>query len=130
MANVTIEDPTRMNILGLILGSILERNIADPKRAALLGKLDGDVVVKSGAMAITVGFGGGTARIQRGAVDRPKAKLEGRIDVLTELTLGRGVVKHFFGGRIKLKGNIFLLLRTWRLLLVSAPTRPQLEAGS
>ena len=51
MANVTIDDPDRMNILGLILGSILERNLAEPKRAAMLGKLSGNVVVKCVAKA-------------------------------------------------------------------------------
>ena len=131
MANVTIDDPDRMNILGLILGSILERNLADPKRAAMLGKLSGNVVVKCGEMAITVDFiGNDTIRISRGAAERPKAMLEGRMNVLTDLTLGRGVVRHFFGRRIKLRGNIILLLRTWRLLLVNDNAPRLLEADS
>lgn len=131
MTNVTIEDPTRMNILGLILGSIIERNLADPKRAALAKKLSGEVVVRCGEMAITAKFAGGeTIRISRGAADRPKGKLEGQMDVLTDLTLGRGVVGHFFGRRIKLGGNILFLLRVWSLLRVNAQAPLMLEAGS
>jgi len=115
---VTIDDPPRMNLLGLILAGIIERNLEDQEKRQRFEKLDAEVVVRAGEMAVTLRFGGGRLVVSRGASERPRAQVAGSLDALMALSLGGGMVGPWLAGRLKTRGSLLLLLRLRRLLQV------------
>lgn len=116
MANVSIEDPARMNLLGLILGSIIERNMADEDLSRRYEKLVADVVVRAGEMTVALRFDRGRVVITRRPVDRPRAQVGGSLASLMKLSLGGGMVGPWLAGRLKTKGSLLLLLKIRGLL--------------
>lgn len=116
---VIIEDPPRMNLLGLMLGSLVERNARREDLARLLSALNGSVMVQAGEMHVTLAFDQGTLTITRRIPDRPSAMVSGSMDSLLGLALGRGLVGAYLSGRLKAKGNLFFLLKMRPLLVAS-----------
>jgi hypothetical protein len=110
MSEVTIHDPERMNLLGLILGSLIERNVAgDPELKRRFDRLEGAVAVTAGRMAITLRFGRGSLTVERGAAAGTRASVRGSLDTLMGLSLGKGMVGPFLSGKLKARGTLFLL---------------------
>ena len=117
MDHVTIEDPPRMSLLGLILGSIIDRNLARPEHRQRGEKLAGSLVVQAGEMIVTLAFEGGRVRVSRGAADSPRSAVAGSLDALMALALGGGMVGPWLTGRLKTRGSLLFLLRVKPLLL-------------
>ncbi|MFH1129945.1 MAG: SCP2 sterol-binding domain-containing protein [Pseudomonadota bacterium] len=117
---IVIQDPPTMNLLGLIVGNILERNIADPKARAYFAKLGGDVVVQAGEMFVTLEFKKGELVITRTLSSNPRAKIKGALRAFVDLALGKSVFGLFLSGRLKIQGNPFFLLKMKPLLLVKS----------
>lgn len=119
MALVTIDDPPRMNLLGLMLGNLIERNLAahEPLRRRL-ARLKGTVAVQAGEMRVTLCFGGGALAIRRGADPSARASIAGSMDTLLGLAQGRGMIGPVLAGRLKPRGNLLFLLRVKPLLQV------------
>lgn len=116
---VTIDDPPRMNLLGLILGDIMERSLADPDRRRRYAALvPAEVVVRAGEMTVTLGFEREALVVRRGAAERPRAQVAGSLDALMDLSLGGGMVGPWLTGRLKTRGSLLLLLRLRPLLQV------------
>ena len=118
MALVTIDDPARMNLLGLILGSVLDRNLGRPELAKRAAKLSAEVAVQAGEMAVPLVFRGGEVLVRRGASERPRAAVQGSLGALTKLALGGGLVGPVLRGRLKPRGSLLLLLKLRKLLQV------------
>jgi hypothetical protein len=119
VTRVIIDDPPRMSLLGLILGSILERNLADPRRQRAAQRLHGEIVVQAGEMVVTLRCGDGVVRICRGAADRPRASIRGALHTLIELALGGSMIGPVLARRLRPRGSLPALLRLRRLLSVS-----------
>ena len=118
---VTIEDPTRMNLLGLILGSLIERNLSDPELKRRFDKLEGAVAVQAGRMAITLRFTRGSLVVARGAAEGARAAVAGSLDTLMGLALGSGMVGPYLSGRLKARGLLMLLRLKPLLRAAEAP---------
>lgn len=119
MNPVTIHDPPTMNLLGLLLGSIIQRNLSDEDKRRRFQKLAADIVVQAGEMSVALRFDRGRLVITREAVDRPGARVRGTLDELMKLSLGGGIVGPWLAGRLKTGGNPFLLLKLRPLLQVT-----------
>jgi hypothetical protein len=115
--HVTIEDPPRMNLLGLILGSIIDRNLARPENNRRGQRLTGDLVVQAGQMTVTLAFGGGRVTVSRGPAESPRSAVAGSLDALMNLALGGGMVGPWLTGKLKTQGSLLFLLRVKPLLL-------------
>lgn len=113
---VVIDDPPTMNLLGLLLGSIIERRVALDKAKHRLQKLRGTVVVEAGQMAISMAFGEGRVTIRRGVVDKPRARVRGSMEALMGIALGGGMVGPWLAGRIKTRGSLPMLLKVLPLM--------------
>jgi hypothetical protein len=107
-----------MSLLGLILGSLLERNLAQPEVQRGARALAGDVVVQAGKMTVSLRFDGGDITVVRGAVEQPRAQVVGSLEALMNLALGGGMVGPWLSGRLKTRGSLITLLRMRRLLQV------------
>jgi hypothetical protein len=118
VTHVTIDDPPRMSLLGLILGSILTRNLDDPRRQRVAARLRGEIVVQAGEMVVTLSCRGDEVRICRGASDRPRAAIRGELHTLIDLALGGGMIGPVLAGRLRPRGSLSTLLRLRSLLRV------------
>ena len=116
---VVIDDPPRMNLLGLILGDIMQRGLERPENQRRFARLaPADVVVRAGEMAVTLRFEEHQLVVRRGAAERPRAQVAGALDELMALSLGGGMVGPWLAGRLKTRGSLLLLLKMRRLMQV------------
>ena len=116
MEHVTIDDPPRMNLLGLLLGNIIQRNLDDEARLRRFQKMSGALEVHAGEMCVTLTFAEGKMTVSRGPADKPKATVSGAMDALLGMALGGGMVWPWLAGRIKTSGNLLMLLNLKPLL--------------
>ena len=72
---VVVEAPETMNLLGLLLRSILERNLADPAKASRAARLRGEIAIRGGRMRVTLKFAESGITITREAAARPRARV-------------------------------------------------------
>jgi hypothetical protein len=114
-----IEKRDEMNLLGLMLGDVLESNLGRPEGAALARRLSGAVGVRAGGMGVTIRFDRERVVVSRGSDSRAKARVKGSLDALLQVSLGRGAIRSFLAGEIGFGGNPFFLLKV--LPLVRAP---------
>ena len=113
-----IEKRDEMSLLGLMLGEVLEANVAQPRGAALARQLRGAVGVRAGGMAVTIRFDRGSVTVARGLDDVLRARVKGSLDALLQVALGRGAIRSFLTGEIGFGGNPFFLLKALPLLRV------------
>ena len=119
-AAVVVDTPETMNLLGLLLRSILERNLADPAKAARAARLRGEIAVRGGRMRVTLKFAAGDITITRAASARPRARVEGSLTAFLGVAQGKGLASAWLSGRLSAKGNLLFLLKILPLLR-SAP---------
>lgn len=115
---VAVEEPQRMNLLGLLLANVMERALEDPKAQRKCVPLKGGVQVRAGRMEVRLKFNEGRVEVLRGSDDRPRASVSGDLTTLADVTLGGGVVRHYLRRRLKVGGNLYFLLKTLPLLRV------------
>lgn len=115
-STVVIQQPERMNLLGLILGGIIERNLEHERHRRTFQRLGGEVEVRAGGMLVTMAFDAGRLTIRRGGAERPRARVGGSLDALMQLSLGGGMVGPWLSGKLKTGGSLLLLLRMRPLL--------------
>lgn len=108
-----------MSLLGLLLGSIIQRNLADADKLKRFAGINGAVEVHAGQMVVTLHFEGGKLTISRGAADSPRATVRGSLQTLMGLSLGSGMVGPWLSGRLKAQGSLLMLLKLKPLLAVS-----------
>jgi len=114
-----IVDRDRMNLLGLMIGGVLESNLSTTRGRAVAAKLRGAVGIKAGRMEITVDFKEGEIILTRGLGPNLRAGVAGSLDGLLQVSIGRGAIKSFLAGEVSFSGNPFFLLKV--LPLVRAP---------
>ena len=108
---IIIENPEEMNLLGLMLGSILETKIEDDGERKAIAGLRGDVGVTVGKQSVYISFGKETVRVSRDAPGRISATVSGPMKEFLEVSTGKNPVIPFLRGKFKIGGNPFLLLR-------------------
>lgn len=115
---VAVEEPQRMNLLGLLLANVMERALEDPRTQRKCAPLKGGIQVRAGRMEVRIRFNEGRVEVLRASEDRPRASVSGDLSTLADVTLGGGVVRHYLRRRLKVGGNLYFLLRTLPLLRV------------
>ena len=116
-------DRDSLNLLGLMLGGILEENIASPRGSDLVRKLRGAVGVTAGKMRITLRFHEDGITVVRGIEPGTRARVKGSLDGLLQVSLGRGAVRSFLAGEVSFSGNPLFVLKILPLLRVDRSRR-------
>lgn len=111
-------DRDRTNLLGLMLGRIVENNLVVPKKAARARKMKGRLGVTAGRMSLTMEFSPDALTILPGIEGPLKTKIGGSFDALLRISLGEGLFRSFFAGEITFSGNPFFALRALPLFRV------------
>ena len=116
---VTVIEPERMNLLGLMLRSVIERRLASKHVARLTRFLRGDIVINASGMQVTLRFGGDKVVITREQpAGKPAAEIRGSLVGMLDAALQRNRVHHFLRGELKPRGKPLQLVSL--LLLLSA----------
>lgn len=114
--SVQLDDPAGMNLLGLFLQDLLRRNLARPEGAARARRLHGHLVLRAGKMAVTLHLEGHRLSLERGAMARPSAEVIGDLATFLAISLGHHPLGFLGRRRLRIRGNVWLLLRTLPLL--------------
>jgi hypothetical protein len=116
MSELQVEDPAKMNLFGLFVRDVVNRNLARPEGAARARGLRGCLVLWAGRMAVTLHLEGERLRLERGAAAQPTVEVRGDLATYLALSLGRSPLPAFLRGQVRVRGNVLLLLRTLPLL--------------
>jgi hypothetical protein len=124
---ITVIELEKMNLLGLMLGSLLGRRLGDRNARRHFEALSGLVEVEAGAMRVALSFGRGGLEIRRGAAaGRPAARIRGTLVAVLDAALGRGLLRHVLRGELSARGRPLVL---WHLLaLMRVPKLPDSSA--
>ena len=110
-------DRDEMNIIGLMIGRIIERNLSNSKGAAQARKLKGRLGVQAGRMSLTLDFEGGRVVVLRGLEGPVKASIKGSLSSLMHISLGKGPIRAFLAGEVSIRGNPFFAFKALPLVL-------------
>ena len=110
-ARVEVVEPERMNLLGLMLAGMIDRRLGEGG-----SRLRGDVLVQAGKMQVTLRFSDRGVAVTRVPAERPIARIRGTLRALLDAALGRGRVRAFLTGRLRVRGWPLPILRLLRLL--------------
>ncbi len=116
---VRVEDPERMNLMGLLMRGLLETTANSERGRRIVRSLRGDVKVVAGSMAVTLCFSKGEVILRREAKSSPRASVSGEMKPLLEIVAGGGLVLPVLSGRVRVRGNLLMLLKM--LPLIRAP---------
>ena len=116
---VVLDHPETQNLLGLLLQNMLEANLSDDATHDRVRKVRSDVQVQAGQMVVTLRLDGGRLTIISGPTDAPKARVSDGMATFLSVARGSGFVGPVLSGRIKVGGNLLLLLKLMPLLQVS-----------
>jgi hypothetical protein len=116
MPQVVFHPPGEMNLLGYILRSLLDRNLKSPGGERAFRKMKGKVLVGASQMKVTLDFDGDDLQISVGLVGKAQARVQGSMDTLLGVALGKGMVGPVLSGKLKVGGRVWRLLRMLKLL--------------
>lgn len=116
MDYVRLREPEQMNVLGLLMAGYLESALQDTALRGLVGRLGGGLSIRAGKMWTTLLFDGGGVEIVRGRDEAARASVEGEMDVLLGVVTGGPLVLPVLSGKVRMGGNLLLLLRLLPLL--------------
>ena len=108
---VVLEKPESMNLLGLILKMIIDRNLQDGMMADLVRNTKGALNLGAGAMKATLKFEGEKVVVERDWLTPGRAKVAASLDTFLAIGLGGNPVLPFLMGKIELGGNLLWLLK-------------------
>ena len=121
--DVTLVEPDKMNLLGLILASIIRRRMAEPGAQHHARNLCGRLLIEAGGMTVGLSFHHRQVRIQRGAPALPvKAHIRGSLTALVDAALARRRIFHFAHGDLRVWGWPLTLWHFFHLVRASYPT--------
>ncbi len=130
--SVKIDDAERMNLLGLLLGGFIGKQLTDAKLARKARKLRGAFGIRAGRMAITITFGPDGVRVSKGIAPKTRARIFGSMDEMVALVAGDGstvaAIIAVLEGRIGIRGNPFALLGLLPIMIKKVEAPPSLPA--
>lgn len=104
----------RMNLLGYILRSLLERALTSPRQVRRVRRVKGPIEIGASSMRIVLVATGEEVVLRvpdtGEAGPRSIARVHGDLEALLSLALGRRLVRNMIRGRLRVGG------RVWRLL--------------
>lgn len=120
-----IVEHDRMNLLGLMLGDVLLKNLSRPSGSSLASKLSGAIGVTAGKMSITIQFTGTDVILKRGLDSTCTSKVRGSLSSLLQVSLGMSPIALFLTGKISFSGSPFFLFRILPLMRSPLENVPQ-----
>jgi hypothetical protein len=123
--------PESLNLLGLMMGSLIRRQLLVPSAARHARALRGQVAINAGGMLAVLDFEPDRISISSGAPARsPRASVSGSLVALLDAALGRRRLRHVLRGDLIAWGSPWALWHLLMLLKVTvADTKPSGAPG-
>jgi len=112
MPEVKMENPGSMSVAGLIIKSIVERNISDPSRYKKISNVESIINIQAGKMKVHLVLNKGEITLAPGLHPNPTAGVAGTMDAIMNVGLMRfhKLPAAMLRGEFKLGGDIMALL--------------------
>lgn len=114
--NVRVENPERMNLMGLLMRGLLESSLRTARGAKAARRLRGDVCVHAGTMGVTLSFTESEIVLRSGETGKPRAYVRGEMKPLLEVVAGGPLIGPVLRGKVRVGGNLLMLLRLLPLI--------------
>lgn len=115
---VTLVEPEKMNLLGLLLEGIIRTNLDDDTLFEQAQQLSGAVRITAGEMVVTLVFDRDGITILSGARDNPRASVRGTMSALLGVVSGTQILP-MVTGSVRVAGDPLFLARA--LPCIAAP---------
>lgn len=115
---VVVDEPQTKSLMVLILRTLLEGNLKNPRTARKLEHMKGTVAVTAGSMEATLTFAGDEVRINQGADPAADAQVIGSLGAFVKLGSRSQLVRPVLNRSVRFKGNWKLLLKLMPILRV------------
>ncbi len=126
---VRIDDPAKMNLLGLLLASFLRARLQDLNLRQRALRVRGAFGLTVGSMSITLCFSSSEILVRRGIADKTRARIIAPMNEIVPLVTGHGGLVAagiaVLEQRITVRGNPFALLAISPIVFGSAPQKAQ-----
>lgn len=119
MERVLIKDKNSMNLFGLFVASILRRSLQSSSKLRQIRRLRCTVLLQASGMKVTARFKDGEVEISSDPTEHPTASVSGSLDTLLKISLGQNFLGLLFTRQIKVKGNLFILLKLLGVMRIS-----------
>ena len=119
---VVVEDPHTKSLMVLILRTLLEGNLKNPRTARKLDRMQGTVAVKAGSMEATLTFADGEVRIDQGLDPSADAGVTGSLGAFVKLGARSQLIRPVLNRSVRFNGNWKLLLKLMPILRVPRGT--------
>ncbi len=103
LLKIEMSEPGKSSILTLMLQHIIEKNLADPFKRALLRGRQFTTVIHAGRMKTLLAVGGGKIRLLDIVQSKPDLEVRGTIRALLDLAVGRSVLAALARRQISLR---------------------------
>lgn len=113
---VVVVEPERMNLLGLMLKSLLERRMNHSAARRHARALRGKVLIEASGMRVLLRFTQTSIEISREFTGRADAEIRGTLTALLRAALGRQRARSLITGQLRARGAPLMLLRILSLL--------------
>lgn len=122
MESIRIDQPGRMNLLGYLLRSILQRGATRDRGRRQLRRLRGRIEIGGSEMRVGLAGANGEVVISAGAIAQADARVHADLRTLLALSLGGNPLGPLLSGRLRVRGKVWRLLPLLRLM--KGPRRP------
>ena len=112
MTEIMFQPAGKMNLLGYILRSLIERNTATQEGSHTVKRINGRFLITGSSMKLTMDFRQGSIIMTAGEHGRPDAWVSGSLDTLMKVALDQSLIEPLLSGKLRIGG------RAWRLVPV------------
>ena len=110
MNEIKIVDKEKANIMTLMLGRMIERNLQHEKTAGKIKNANAVITLFCGKMSATLLLENGNVTIKSGAAQNPSATVEGNLTDFISLGTGKSFILPVLTRGLKIHGNALHLL--------------------
>ena len=113
---VQLKKAEKMNLIGFFLLDLLRDNLKNGSCEKTARQMNGAFLFEASGMQVTLIFQNESIEIHAGKVAKINAKITGEMNDLLDVALGESYLKLLLIGRIKIGGNILMLLKLLKVL--------------
>ncbi len=113
---VQLKEPDKMNLIGFFLHDLLKNNLKKGSCDEAARRIIGAILFEASGMQATLVFQKEAIEIHPGKVAKINSKITGEMNDLLDVAIGESYLKLLFIGKIKIGGNILMLLKLLKIL--------------
>lgn len=113
---IQLREPERLSLVAFFLRDLLQNRLHEQKALAVAQSLKAEIAFSASGMEITLRFDGTSVAILPGKQPGANASISGELNELLDVALGANYIPLLLAGKIKIAGNLFILLKLLKVL--------------